>query len=544
MGTWGHRITENDAAADWFADLREAPDALGFIGRSLESGTRFDAPCEAGGLAAGLALVALRNPDSKLVPEAYSTWGRSAVVHEIPRDLVLLAIAVANSVRAESELAELWFEGTDKAKWVREVKALEKELAALLLVPPTKEETKAIAKKTRDAELRQVIERARRTGAHELELSERNVASLPEEVGALVGLKSLHLGFNKLRELPEEIGNLVALESLSLSGNKLKQLPDSFVNLQALRKLDLAFNPITIFPPVLTNLPLLENLDLGGLTPRCIDEDLARMTGLRKLRWVPPSPTSTKSIPAGLAAFPNLHTLRMSYFQMHAVPAGLRAFLKVRRLELTYNLISELPDEMAEFTALETLKIDQNRFRECPAVVLALPALRELDLRSNQIASLPAGIAAMPRIEVLRFSGNDIVGFPEFLLEMGQLKELDMGSPRHPSHPNDWGALRGLEALTIFGPVGDISSLRQLTKLKRLNLVYTRDAKVPDLGSLQELESLTIDILPRWIADLPRLSRLELPKELAQKIIPGSDTTLEGPEAIAAAKEYAAKDGV
>lgn len=525
MGTWGHRITENDAAADWFADLKGVAEPLAFIERSLEAGTGDDAHAAAAGLAAGLALVALRNAASKLVPEDYAAWARTAKVPDLPRETVLLAIAVANGTRGESELAQLWDEGADKSKWTREVKALEKELAGLLPTPPSKKELKALADRKRENVARGDIASARRRGAKGLDLSELNLASLPEEIGDVTTLEELHLSFNKLKELP---GSLARLENL--------------------RELDLAWNPMAVLPAVLSRLPRLEKLSVCGLPLKRIDADLAAMTAVRELQWHPTSATSKKPIPAAFATLPNLRTLNLGFFNLNAVPPGLAPFHRVRSLEITYNHIAELPGEIAALTELESLLANMNRLTEFPAIVLQLCGLRELDLADNKMASIPPEIALLTRLERLRLHYNPVTPFPEALLSMGHLRELTIGGRAPMRLPDDWAELRRLEDLMVGGRVENLASIRLLTKLIRLDLVGTQAATLPDLSSLQEMESLkighvTLEKLPRWIAELPRLRRIDLPAEIAKQLR-FKTTDIDTAEGIAAVKEYARRQGV
>jgi len=51
------------------------------------------------------------------------------------------------------------------------------------------------------------IEEARKNGALMLDLSNNQLSTLPEAIGQLTQLQSVHLSYNQLRTLPEAIGH-------------------------------------------------------------------------------------------------------------------------------------------------------------------------------------------------------------------------------------------------------------------------------------------------------------------------------------------------
>src|SRR6266446_6652269 len=93
------------------------------------------------------------------------------------------------------------------------------------------------------------IEKARRSGAKEIDLGSRNnrpesdrLTELPESLGQLTQLQSLNLNNHLLTALPEFLGQLTQLQSLHVSGNKLKALPKWLNQLTHLRLLSASRN--------------------------------------------------------------------------------------------------------------------------------------------------------------------------------------------------------------------------------------------------------------------------------------------------------------
>ncbi len=75
-----------------------------------------------------------------------------------------------------------------------------------------------------------------------------NLTSLPDSIGKLANLQDLCAGFNLLHAIPAAIGDMAALETLELPSNKISTLPGSMCKLRHLQKLSLFENPLTSIP--------------------------------------------------------------------------------------------------------------------------------------------------------------------------------------------------------------------------------------------------------------------------------------------------------
>ncbi|XP_044952103.1 receptor-like protein EIX2 [Hordeum vulgare subsp. vulgare] len=87
------------------------------------------------------------------------------------------------------------------------------------------------------------------------------MGEIPEEISALVALKSLNLSWNKFNgKIPENIGALMQVESLDLSHNDLSgEIPSSLSTLTSLSRLNLSYNNLRGKIPTGNQLQTLED---------------------------------------------------------------------------------------------------------------------------------------------------------------------------------------------------------------------------------------------------------------------------------------------
>ncbi len=111
-------------------------------------------------------------------------------------------------------------------------------------------------------ELLKVIEKAKASGATELDLSGNGLTVLPPEISQLISLTRLDLSFNQLTSLPSEICQLNNLILLYLGGNQLTALPVEICQLTNLTYLYLNGNQFSSLPPEIDQLPKLKYLYL------------------------------------------------------------------------------------------------------------------------------------------------------------------------------------------------------------------------------------------------------------------------------------------
>ena len=108
-----------------------------------------------------------------------------------------------------------------------------------------------------------------------------NITRLPDEVGKLINLESIHMQFNSIKELPKEIGGLTKLKELKLGGNKLRSLPKEIGNLHELEVLTLWSNDIARLPAEIGNLQKLKGLDISGNKLSELPKEIIKLTNLK-----------------------------------------------------------------------------------------------------------------------------------------------------------------------------------------------------------------------------------------------------------------------
>ena len=75
--------------------------------------------------------------------------------------------------------------------------------------------------------------------AHYLNLSDKNISEIPEQIGVLQNLRDLNLRNNQIKTIPANILKLNRLISLHLEGNQITELSDILTRMKSLRYLTL-----------------------------------------------------------------------------------------------------------------------------------------------------------------------------------------------------------------------------------------------------------------------------------------------------------------
>lgn len=117
-----------------------------------------------------------------------------------------------------------------------------------------------------------------------LDLHSNYLEQLPETIGRLQNLLVLNLCNNRLKTLPNELGLLRKLHTLNLGLNRLEALPSSVAALKELRHIGLSDNQFTRVPVCLSRLNKLEKVNLDR-NPLLIEHPLNQQSDMMTDRF-------------------------------------------------------------------------------------------------------------------------------------------------------------------------------------------------------------------------------------------------------------------
>lgn len=265
-----------------------------------------------------------------------------------------------------------------------------------------------------------------------LDLSNNDLADLPDDIAKLKLLRWLIVKNNQLVKLPESLGDLKTLEFLNLGHNKLRILPDSLQALNKLRHLYLGDNNLQqiALPAHLVTL-VLSNNNLGDFYNDAQSELLLPKT-LKSLYLNNNHLTSTA-----------LEKFRNIFF----VP-------KFNILDLDDDiarLIGERKNEAIE-TNLGVLDLAHNALTTLPHLVIA-PSLTVLSLANNQVDALPDDfLSYAPKLQSLFLGYNRLMTIPEDSLPYSSdLEHLDIRNNKLIALPSSLDNLEHLDTLNLIG---------------------------------------------------------------------------------------------
>jgi leucine-rich repeat protein SHOC2 len=184
------------------------------------------------------------------------------------------------------------------------------------------------------AELEQIIEKARLDRSTVLNLQGHRIIDLPEGIGNIPSLETLDIRNNQLSSLPESIGNLSNLTYLWGNDNLLNSLPDSISSLSNLKILDLRRNRIESLPESIGNLSNLANLYLAN--------------------------NRLERLPESIGNLVNSIQLNLNHNRLTNLPNSIGNLTKLTHLCLSGNKLASLTDSMSSLSNLSIIYLRDN----------------------------------------------------------------------------------------------------------------------------------------------------------------------------------------
>jgi Leucine-rich repeat (LRR) protein/serine/threonine protein phosphatase PrpC len=309
------------------------------------------------------------------------------------------------------------------------------------------------------------------TGLLTLRVLGNNIAVLPAQITKMTSLTCLDLGKNDFTEVSASLGELQQLNELHLHWNRIQSLPNEVSKLNKLKILNLYINNMKTFP-VLTQLTNLTQLDLGQ----------NKMTEL----------------PTSIGVLDSLTTLNLSgNYLVNIPPEVLQPLARLRTLDVRCNLLKTLPKEISALTSLRIMWCRKNLLSKVPPAVYALTNLRELLLAENKIKLIDEGIGEMRELHYLHLYSNTISVLDDKIGECVKLREFDISSNKLTQLPVTMANLSQLLNLSLARNklVTIPAQLAQgMAALQELNLSDNKIKFLPEeLGCLVSLRKLIVN---------------------------------------------------
>ena len=202
---------------------------------------------------------------------------------------------------------------------------------------------------------------------------------------------------------------------------------------------------------------------------------------------------------------------------------------KLTQLDLSGLDLEELSPEIGKCTQLETLllggKFDEekeellgNNLTEFPDAVLQLTNLKILNLDNNQITEIPEVSGKLSNLTELSLSDNQITAIPEVIAQLSNLTELSLSDNQITEIPEAFAQLSNLTLLDLsHNQITEIPEvIAQLSNLTELSLSDNQITEIPEaIGKLSNLILLDltdnqITAIPEDLGQLSSLTQLDL----------------------------------
>uniref|UniRef100_A0A915E269 PDZ domain-containing protein n=1 Tax=Ditylenchus dipsaci TaxID=166011 RepID=A0A915E269_9BILA len=218
------------------------------------------------------------------------------------------------------------------------------------------------------------------------------ITHLPQDIGRLVGLKSLEVRENHLRSLPPSIVQLTQLLRLDLGQNELDELPAEIGALKLLQELYVDDNSLELAGKhsLLCN---LEQLDVQSNRLMALPLEIGELSNLADLTLVPQLSFYFTQFNGRLK---KLLMLRVDDNSLTQLTPAIGSCASLTELYLMQNLISELPSSIGNLSHLQNLNVDKNQITHVPALALWLS-----ENQSQALLKLQQEVDARTGIKVL-----------------------------------------------------------------------------------------------------------------------------------------------
>lgn len=295
-----------------------------------------------------------------------------------------------------------------------------------------------------------------------INLSERNISSINDNVRFPPRLIELNISHNQLHDVPTAVLNLEYLKILNISFNAISVFDDTPRFCQAIELLDLSNNhlerpPYWIFSDTPENLQEL-NLSNNSEITKCLDNDIIKeflqfnvlvtklyifdcrlnkcmllLQSFSKIKslflgtteYHHMSANSVIEVPCpGLDMCCDIEKLNLCNTNVYTVTPDIQLYKYLNELDLSQNNLISLPDEFCRLTNLEICILSQNKLLYLPDDMYKLGKLKVLHLDSNELCMMFENLNQLHNLRCLDLYDNQLCEPPD-LININ-LEELDL----------------------------------------------------------------------------------------------------------------------
>jgi Leucine-rich repeat (LRR) protein len=330
------------------------------------------------------------------------------------------------------------------------------------------------------------------TNLSKLYLHNNSLTSIPTIIGSLTNLTRLDLGVNNLSSIPETIGNLINLWELNLDSNNLTSIPETIGNLSKTEELDLGYNDLTSIPAVIGNLTNLTYLKLASNNLTNIPATIGNLTSLSFFTL---GSNNLTSVPETIGNLTNLTHLSLNNNSLSSIPTTIGNLTKLPSLKLAYNNLSSIPETIGNLINLTEINLSDNNLTSIPETIGNLTELHTLFLGSNNLTSIPETIGNLTNLTSLTLYNNKLTSIPTTIGNLTKLPSLELADNNLSSIPETIGKLINLEKIILRN--NNLTSIPEtignLSKTEELDLGYNDLTSIPAvIGNLTSLKTLRL----------------------------------------------------
>ncbi|HMY68455.1 MAG TPA: COR domain-containing protein, partial [Leptospiraceae bacterium] len=364
------------------------------------------------------------------------------------------------------------------------------------------------------------LKRMHQTSLENLDLSGKDISTLPTTVSELRNLKHLNLSWCKeLSSLPEWIGDLPLLEILDVSNTRISTLPASASKLKNLKSLNFSdCEELNSLPDWIGELSALENLTLFKTKISMFPASVSELKNLKNLNLS--GCDELNSLPDWIGELSLLEILDVSNTRISKLPSSVSKLKNLKDLNLYgCNELNSLPEWIGQLSSLEFLSLSSAKISNLPSSISKLKNLKILSLFwCKELTALPESIGELSLLETLGLTYTKINTLPSSFSQLKRLKNLTLSDCKElNSLPEDIGELSSLEDLVLSGTKISIlpDSFSQLKNLKSLSLSEELTFLPETIGKLSSLKFLNlrntkVSTLPSFLNHLKNIKRIDL----------------------------------